>query len=297
MKDGPHLLLFSESGTGKSTFAATMIASPPQMKDDRPVLVQLFDAADKGTPYRMRGDAVTVDASGPVPRELVTKGGKLVAVIERWHEREGRGSGGVTMKGGEKVKTGRYTRQGENYEKYLERMRDFVAECEDGAWWGVILDSTTFLEHAMRSYLTGVMKVADNMMIWNQATDELERFLLATFPDLPITTIVIAHAVPEKDIDYVDGKKKRVRGVAGDVPYEARLPGRLAADIFATFGEIYRCYYDKKSNDFYVQTRRDGVWRCASQLGVSNPLGPQPNFRDVYKQAVKVRGGKSDAND
>lgn len=196
MKNGPHILLCSESGTAKSTFAASIIGSPPQLKSGRPVLVQLFDPADKGTPYRERGDSIVRNNN----IEFIYKGDAHVATLEKWHEQQGKGSQGISMKGGGKVKTGgaKYMLQGSIFESYLERMRDFTAEVAEGSFYAYINDSVTFMNDAVRSYLSGVMLVNDNQMIWAQATDELERFYLRTFSDLPITTVVIAHAVPER---------------------------------------------------------------------------------------------------
>jgi len=288
MRHGPHILVSSESGTGKTTFAATLI----QKRNPRPVLVQLFDAADKGTPYRRRGDRTVLESWDYGERENVYCGEQLVAVIERWHEKQGKGSGGITMKGGSKVATAKYVRQGVVFEMYLERMRDFADETQQ--WYAYIHDSSTFCEHAVRNYLSGVMHVADNMMIWAQATDELERFYLNLFPDLDITTVVLSHSVPQKVKQRDDkGRVKMIRGEAGDVPYEVRLPGRLASDIYATFGEVYRGYVklEKSSPDptFYLQTRPDGVWRCSSQLGVPDPIGPSPHWKEIYTLAAANR--------
>lgn len=294
MKNGPHVLLCSESGTGKSTFASTLIGAPDA---EKPVLVQAFDASDKLTPYRKRGTRVEIGKWEYGERELVYRKDVLVAVIERWHEKQGRGSPGVSMSGGAKVSTMRHVLQGQRWDAYLERMKHFVDECED-EWYAYIHDSTTAAEFAVRSFLTGVMKVSDNGLVWGQATDELEHFYMATFPDLPITTIVIAHALPERVVGRDDrGKMSRVRGEPGDVPYESRLPGRLAKDIFAMFGEIYRPYvmYEKgeggkREQTFYVQTKADGIWRCATQLNVDNPLGgvQPPHMKDVMKKALFI---------
>lgn len=282
MKHGPHILLASESGTGKSSFAATVIGIPPAVASGKPVLVQAFDSSDKLMPYRKRGDRIVRDGSD---KEVVMLKGKEVAIIERWHEKEGRAGGGVTMGGGAKVPTMKYVNQGVMYERYLERMRDFVAEAEEN-YFAYIHDSTTFCQHAVASYLQGVMKVADNQLVYGQTTDELERFYLATFPDLPITTIVISHSLPQRVTTRDEkGRTRKERGTPGDVPYEIRLPGRLANDLFAAFGEIYRGYYERKEDAYYMQTRRDAVWRCQSQLEVANPLGPSPTFKDVYQIA------------
>ena len=47
----PHILLCGEPGTGKSTWAASMI----RPKVTKPVLVLMFDPRDKATPYLRRG--------------------------------------------------------------------------------------------------------------------------------------------------------------------------------------------------------------------------------------------------
>ena len=289
MRNGPHILLCSESSTGKTSFAAQLIGCPPAIKDGRPVLVQGFDPSDKMTPYRRRGDRLLSEPWKYGRRERIMRGKECVAILERWHESEGRAGGGVTMSGGGKVQTAKYVLQGTKFEDYLERMTHFVAECDD-EYFGYIHDSSTFCQHAASAYLQGVMKVSDNQLVYAQVTDELERFYLATFPELPITTIVISHSLPQRVTERDEkGRKRRVRGAPGDVPYEARLPGRLANDIFATFGEIYRAFYDRKTNGYYLQTRRDEVWLCQSQLGVPDPLGPSPTFKEIYEQAAKLQ--------
>lgn len=300
MRNGPHILLCSEFGTGKSTFAATLIGSPPQVGASslRPVLIQGFDGDSKLMPYRKRGDAVRREKGPYCEIERVFLKGKEVAIIEHWQEKEGRGGLGVTMKGGGKAPTNRYMKQGEAFARYLERMRNFYEEVEDDNYWAVIVDSGTSMEYAGRSYLQGVMQVSDGQMIYAQVTDELERFLLATFPNLPVTTIVIVHALPERVKEIGSGGKKvKVRGTAGDVPYEIRLPGRLANDPYGTYGEIYRAFVTFERSEggakkpvYYIQTTRDEVWRCQSQLGISGPLGPSPTFSTVYKAALPFAG-------
>lgn len=304
MRNGPHILLCSEFGTGKSTFAATLIGSPPQVGAPslRPVLIQGFDGDSKLMPYRKRGDAIKREKGPYCEIERIYLKGKEVAIIEHWQEREGRGGLGVTVKGGGKSLTNRYLKQGEAFERYLERMRNFYEEVEDGNYWAVVVDSGTSMEYAGRSYLQGVMQVSDGQMIYAQVTDELERFLLATFPNLPVTTIVIVHALPERVKELTSRGKMKVRGTAGDVPYEIRLPGRLANDPYGTYGEIYRAFVtferDEGGNKkpvYYIQTTRDEIWRCQSQLGISGPLGPSPTFATVYKAALPF-AGKEEGN-
>ena len=271
------MLISSESGTGKTHFAASVI----QARNPRPVLVQAFDPSDKLTSYRLRGDRVTLESWEYGQRENVWQGEKLIAVIERWHEKQGKGSAGITMKGGSKVNTDKYQKQGVVFQAYLERMKHFTDETYDN-WYAYIHDSTTFCEFAVRAYLSGVMHVKDNQMIWAQATDELERFYMATFPDLDITTVVLSHASAERE--------KTESGIAR---YQVRLPGRLAKDIISSFGEVYRGYVaggeGSLADRVYLQTEQDGVWRCSSQLGIANPFGPSPHWRTVYEAALAVR--------
>lgn len=280
MLHGPHILITSESGTGKTYFAATIINA----RNPRPVLVQAFDPSDKLTSYRRRADRIELEEYPFGMRENLYKGDTKVAVIERWGETEGKGSRGITMKGGARVggQLGN-VKQGLKFEAYVERMRGFNAEAPE--WYALIHDSTTFCEFAVRSYLSGVMKVQDNMMIWAQATDELERFYMALFPNLPITTIVLSHASTERTPSS-DGVSK----------YEVRLPGRLARDIIASFGEVYRAFTKlEKGEDgithprFFMQTETDGIWRCSSQLGVESPFGPSPTWKSVWQLAMQLR--------
>lgn len=272
MKYGPHILISSDSGTGKSHFAATIINA----RNPRPVLVQAFDPSDKLAPYRARGDRVTLDTEWQFGRrEQVWVKDKLVAVIERWHEREGKGSLGVVMRGGGKTNTSRYTTQGVMFENYLARMQDFMNEADQ--WYAFVHDSATFFEFSVRQYLVGRMRVQDNRMVWAQTTDEIERFYLALLPDLDITTIVLSHASTERE-PQEDGASR----------YAVRLPGRLSKDVIAAFGEVYRGFVVTKkgeSPEFFMQTAPDGVWRCSSQLHIPSPFGPSPKWRDLWQFA------------
>ena len=262
MKNGQHILIASDSGTGKTRFASTII----QPRNPRPVLVQAFDPSDKLVAYRRRGDC-RIEEWEYGTREIVARGETTLAVIERWHEQHGRGSPGMTMKGGKRVPTTKHDLVGRRFEAYLERMKHFDEETDD--WYAMVLDSSTFLELSVRAYLGGVMNVKDNQMIWGQATDELERLLMFVLPDLPITTIVLSHVGVAQD-----------RGEDGKDKYQLRLPGRLGKDPYAAFGEIYRAYVARSRNDgelvteYLLQTRADNAWRCGSQLEVPDPMEP-----------------------
>jgi hypothetical protein len=176
------------------------------------------------------------------------------------------------MKGGAKVATSRYDTPGKTFENYLERMKHFDDEVEN--YYAYILDSATFCEIAVRAYLSGVMRVSDNKMIWGQATDELERLFMFILPDLPISTIVLSHASPTQEKGE-DGKDK----------FGIRLPGRLHKDPFAAFGEIYRAYVVVKREDgelvkeYKLQTSADSSWRCGTQIDVDDPM--EPHWKNV----------------
>jgi hypothetical protein len=228
--------------------------------------------------YRQRGDRIVLEDYEYGQREQIYIAEKHVATLERWHEKQGHGSAGVTMKGGSSVGTKRHVLQGMVFEAYLERMKYFADEAQE--WYAYIHDSSTFCEFAVRQYLSGVMKVKDNKMIWAQATDELERFYMALFPDLDITTFVLSHASTE-----------RAPNESGVSKYQVRLPGRLGRDIIASFGEVYRAFVVPSKEDgplFYMQTEADAMWRCSSQLKVPSPLGPTPHWKEIYKLAVKM---------
>lgn len=274
MRNGPHILIGSDSGTGKSTFAASML----QEHNDKPVLIQAFDPTGRLNAYRKRADRTERKLSKHgVPVELLYKGDKLIGVMERWHEHNGRGSGGMTMKGGAKVKTSQFDLPATRFEQYLERMK-YIFD-EQAKWFGIIIDSVTYMELCIRSYLQNHMRVLDNKMLWGQATDEMERFMLYLLPDIEITLMVLAHV----ENFITDDEEK------GGGRFNIRAPGRLRKDLFSAFGEVYRCYSSRKDGEatYYLQTSESKYWRCRSELGLEDPT--PAHWKHIYKAAMELQ--------
>lgn len=278
MKNGPHILVCSDFGTGKSTFASTII----QKRNPRPVLIHAFDTADKLMPYRKRGITVHEDWQYG-RRDLIQSEGRTLAVIEYWIENDGV-TPSITLRGGQRVITSKFTQPGRMYERYLERMKTFLEEIDE--YYAFILDSTTALELSVRTYLGGVLQVGDNQLLYNQTTNELERFMCRIMPNLPITCIAISHDksqwVGSGDDRHETGKRL------------IRLPGRLSSDPYGAFGEVYAAFStlqrgeDKQvSEQFLLQTRRTKERYAASQLDVPNPM--EPHIKHVFA-AMKASG-------
>ena len=231
-----HYLIYGDSGSGKTTSAATF---------PTPQLVLCFDPHGKEMPYKTRHLAngrtleTVVNAQG-IPVEFIgSKADGVVCQIEHYIDAD--------------------PRQPDVYSKFMTRMDRFKEEFADWQHGTVIIDSVTFMELAARKWAQYKLNptTKEPRQWFASSTDMLEEMLMLRFGSLAMTVVVIAHVDEEKD------------EVNGEIVRNPSAPGRMRKRSPAGFSELYHQYVtrDDKMNRVHLwQTRNDGRWNCATQF-------------------------------
>lgn len=242
MNEG-HWLLYGESGSGKSTGAATFPA---------PMLVFFFDPQHKERPYTHALDGtprgtINTGVIGKTPvQEIVDPAGRLLIRIEHYIDDD--------------------PRKPQAYARFMERLAWLDRDLADWQIATVVLDSVTFMELAARKEQQYKLNptARDPRQWFGGSTDTLEEVLLIRFGALRCNVVVVAH---------VDEAKDEVHGFFVRSP---SAPGRLRSreGLAAAFSELYRAYVvvDEKAGPQYKwQTRTNAMYRASSQRHVPNP--------------------------
>lgn len=243
MADKPplHALLYGDPGSGKSTGIATF---------PKPMLVLMFDPYGKETPYLKRGvpeSELHADFGGTPTREVVARnGGRVIIRIEHYLDPD--------------------PSKPTAFKRFIERLTRLETDIREWDIKTIVLDSVTFCELAARKYAQYVLNptTREPRQWFGAATDMLEEVIMIRFGALPINVGVLAHI--EEDKDEVHGTMVR----------NPAAPGRLRKRGAAGFSELYRAYVkmaDRGEREFFWQTRSDGQYNCASQVGAPDPCG------------------------
>lgn len=252
-----HVLLYSDSGGGKSTVAATF---------PKPMLVFAFDPRGKEMPYYRRPDGTTygrlvnvgADEAGTPALEVLGQdadGEFLQTRIEMYHDvlHYGPSSNKPTATNA--------------YPRFLSRMHRLDAELAAGEWATIVIDSVTFMELCARKYAQYVVNRASKepRQWFAYSTDAIEEMLMMRFGALPVNVVVCAH---------VDEDKDEVHGFFVRNP---KAPGRTRKSLPSAYPEFYRaCVVRDEKGDvrYQLQTAPDAVWNASSQIGAPNPCAP-----------------------
>lgn len=161
-----HTLVYGDSGSGKSTFAATF---------PKPMLVFSFDPRGKEIPYLTHG--ATVD-DGHNTNVVEKDTGKLLTRVERY------GDPGTDWTA---------------YSRFQERMATFAVEYP--MWRTVVIDSVTYMELAARKQQQYILNPSsrDPRQWYGGSTEQLEEMLMIRFGSLPMNVVVVAHIDEDKD--------------------------------------------------------------------------------------------------
>ena len=241
-----HWLLYSDSGAGKSTMAATF---------PKPMLVWMFDPFGKDEPYlrgsQSVGDLQTypLNIGGIGEAQIVYRDVQHVdglLRIEYYHD--------VNIK------------QPTAYMRFQTRF-DTLFPNELTWWKTVALDSITFMEKLARKWDQYVLNptAKDPRKWFGASTDLLEEMLMLRFAGLPMNVIAIAHIDTEKD------------DVHGLLVRNPSAPGRLRRDLSTAYSEIYRLYIgdDGKGGKVHAaQTRSDNLFNAQTHINAPNPCWP-----------------------
>lgn len=236
-----HWLIYGESGSGKSSGAATW---------PKPMLVCFWDPFAKERPYlytrggKPRG-AIARRVEGNVPvDEVVNDKGELQVRVEHYLDTD--------------VKNPRA------YAEFLARMQRLH---DDIKAWNIatfVTDSVTFMEIAARKEQQYKLNPTsrDPRQWFAGATDTLEEVLMIHLGSLPINVVVVAHIDEDKD------------ELHGTMVRNPAAPGRLRKRSPAGYSEVYRAFVQRDGDGqpvYLWQTRSDPLFNALSLFNVPNP--------------------------
>lgn len=241
----PHIMIYGDAGTMKSTFAATA---------PKPQLVTLFDNLGKDLPYLRRGKPGPREVSeqGVPYREVYSrKDDSLLIRIEYFHDQN--------------VKNPKATYA---YERYLERLDAMEQEMHDGRWASYVLDSCTYFQIAVFKYNqykknpTAKSGEQQDARQWYASVSmEAQELVNSRLAWLPIPVIMTAHLAHRED---------RVRG---EMLYLPDAPGQTAHRLPAAFTEVWLAYVDD-AGEHWLQTRKSNKYMATTQVNCPNPMEP-----------------------
>jgi len=251
-----HALVYGETGSGKSTFAATF---------PKPMLVLCFDPMGKHLPYVKKGKAGALSSYNI---------GEKVVIPYMDIERE---DGIIRVEFFHDFDIDNPT----SFSNYRTRMGIFQAEMAD--YKTLVTDSVTFMELSARKLdekvlnpvPPGVSRYAkgsgvDSRQWYGASTDALEEMLCIRYAGMPINVVVLCHT----------NKKKEMTG--GEFTQGPFAPGRLydRSLLPASYQEQYRCYTiknDKGEREHYVQTQNRDGFIATTQIDAHDPSFPNYN--------------------
>lgn len=228
-----HTVLYGESGSRKSTSAATW---------PKPMLVFCFDNPDKAMPYLRRGEATDLSdlGGGTSYRDVISrKTGEVIVRVEYYYDDDGENPSG--------------------HRRFRARMAGIAREYDQ--WRTIVLDSLTYFELAARNQAMKENPTAKDPRQWyGRSTEAIESMVAIRLATMPLNVVVVAHHHQERN----DLTNEMIRGI--------RAPGRMgtnSAGLPAGYGEVYR--QTIKSGVALWQTQSDGLWPALSMVQAPNP--------------------------
>lgn len=233
--DPIHVILYGDSGAGKSTAAATF---------PKPMRVFLFDNLGKETPYLRRGVAQPWDGT---TRRVLGKKGRPIIEIEAYHNAD------------PKAPTG--------YPHFLQRLTEYHPEATGDRT--VVFDSVTFMELAARKWAQYILNPGgkEPRQWFASATDALEELLMIRAGGWPVNVVVVCHV--DEQADELHGTIVRSPKAPG------RLRKGLAAGYGELYHAVVTTHEGTGLPQYLWQTRSDAMWSAASQVEAPNPCLPE----------------------
>lgn len=258
-----HLLLYGESGSGKSTFWATLIDYYAKNFNEPSLMLQ-FDPWDKATPFTDLGTVVKNEDAfyknlGLEVDDVMDKDGKLICRIEYYADPDPNDPTAI-----------------QNFER---RMVGFEKECR--SWASVGMDSMTYFQRASLLKWKKLNplesnKQQTNISWYGGVAEDAGSAVMSRAAWWRTNVGVICHIDEAKDelADY-----GVVRSVA--------LAGKLSKRAPAGFGEVYRMkvVVDKKKAGAYdreLQTQADPSW-VANSLVAKAPNPCKPTYEALWE--------------
>lgn len=264
--DDIHLLCYGESGSGKSTFWATLIKYYAENFNE-PSLMLMFDPWDKSTPYKDLGEVHRIDwdtEQGAFYKQLglevddvVDEKGNLIVRIEYYSDPDPENPTAIA-----------------NFER---RMVGFEKECRN--WASVGMDSMTYFQRASLLKWKKLnplesVKQQTNISWYGGVAEDAGSAVMSRAAWWRTNVGVICHIDESKD-DLADFGV--VRSVA--------LAGKLSKRAPAGFGEVYRMrVVVGKGGGTYkreLQTQADTSW-VANSLVAKAPNPCEPTYKALW---------------
>ncbi|TXH45776.1 MAG: hypothetical protein E6Q97_30830 [Desulfurellales bacterium] len=282
------LLLYGDSGTGKSTFASTYSEAAKVM--GKPLLILGFDPPSKMTPYRDIGvESVPVQdpamaewyaSAGIEAEDVLDAQGNLLARIECYVDpdpNEPRAADAVEA-----------------------RLADFYNDARN--WYAVVFDSMTFYQQAcLRRVQKRMAFTPEKMFAKGEGIDmrqwyavakmDIERLIMHQAFWWPTNIVAIHHTGEDK-------------GEFGDTVVRGILSiGKLKDALPPGFDEIYRVKLNMKerirdasgreTEDYKrtLQTRHDSLW-VATSVTAKAPNPCEPHYLALWQNWQAKMEGK-----
>lgn len=236
-----HVLDMGETGTGKSTFAATF---------PKPLLVWFFDPFGKDRPYKKGATQV-----GEIQEATIADRIQL-HYCDIAHD-----DGPIRLEYYHSVSPYHPT----GYSDFMARMSVFHLEYNQ--WKTVVVDSATFMELEARKWHQYKLNpdAKDGRQWFGGSTDLLEEMLMMRFASLPMNVLTLAHIDEDKDELY------------GEIVKNPAMPGRLRKRLASAYAEHYRSYVIRQEDGSLahaLQTTNNGRYAAQSQIGAPEPCYP-----------------------
>jgi hypothetical protein len=233
-----HVLDYGDTGSGKSTFAATF---------PKPILVLFFDPfGGKDMPYTNGAESVgdVIESPYGYYRDIMHKDGLIR--LEYYQDKN--------------------PQEPETYAKFLQRMTVIDGEIDAGYWVTIVHDSITFMEYRARcddKYRLNV-GAKDGRQHYAASKDAIELMLYGHFASMNINIVTLCH---------IDEKKDEVNG---EIVRNPAAPGTLSKRLAAAYGEQYRAFTvrDGDKINYLIQSINNGLYSAQTHINVPNPCYP-----------------------
>jgi len=259
-----HLLLYGESGSGKSTFWSTMIRYY-STNFNEPSLILSFDPWDKATPYLELGTVQKCEEQyyktiGLEVDDVVDAKGNLIVRVEYYADPDPDNPTAISL--------------------FEKRMVGFEKECRN--WASVGMDSMTYFQRASLLKWKKLnplesVKQQTNISWYGGVAEDAGAAVMSRAAWWRTNVGVICHIDEAKD-DLADFGV--VRSVA--------LAGKLSKRAPAGFGEVYRMrvVVSGKGEQYKreLQTQADTQW-VANSLVAKAPNPCAPSYEALWGSA------------